>query len=60
MMLPYAIQCFFLASSSYAWNIRSFANLVVFGDSWSDAGRLNYITGHNGTLTPVGWTNSEV
>jgi hypothetical protein len=54
LFLPYTII------SIYAWNISKFTDLAVFGDSWSDAGRLEYITAHNGSLPPVGWTNSEV
>jgi phospholipase/lecithinase/hemolysin len=49
-----------IVTSTYAWNIPNFTNLVVFGDSWSDAGWLNYIIAHNGSLPPVGWTNNEV
>ncbi|KAG8854803.1 hypothetical protein FRB96_007332 [Tulasnella sp. 330] len=30
-------------------------DLVAFGDSYTDEGRLSYITSHNGTLPPVGY-----
>ena len=50
----------YVVVSVYAWNIPKFTDLVVFGDSWSDAGRLQYIIAHNGSLPPVGWTSTEV
>ncbi len=54
VLLSYVVLCV------YAWRIPQFTDLVVFGDSWSDAGRLQYIIAHNGSMPPVGWTFSEV
>lgn len=45
---------------TYAWNVEKFTNLVVFGDSWSDAGRLHYFISHNGSVPPVGWIDDGV
>jgi len=37
-----------------SWHLRSFDNLITFGDSYTDENRLGYFTTHNGTAPPVG------
>ncbi|RPB16756.1 hypothetical protein P167DRAFT_556450 [Morchella conica CCBAS932] len=36
-----------------------FKNLVVFGDSYTDEGRLGYFFSHNGSAPPVGYVQQE-
>ncbi|CAK7220223.1 hypothetical protein SBRCBS47491_004115 [Sporothrix bragantina] len=38
---------------------RLFDNLVTFGDSYSDDGRLNYYIGHNGSAPPPGTLQTQ-
>ncbi|OJJ77745.1 hypothetical protein ASPBRDRAFT_111870 [Aspergillus brasiliensis CBS 101740] len=47
-----------LTPCAYAWNVPNLTHLVVFGDSWSDAGRLHYFLSHNGSVPPVGWIDN--
>ena len=42
------------AASASATGLKSLENLVTFGDSYTDEGRLNYFFNHNGTAPPVG------
>ena len=60
MGLLISLLGFSFAVTSYAWHIQSFTDLVVFGDSWTDDGRLNYIASHNGSVPPVGWVGDSV
>jgi len=39
------------------WDLRNFASLVAFGDSYTDDNRLNYFLTHNGSAPPPGWIN---
>ncbi|KAH8817365.1 hypothetical protein F5884DRAFT_874362 [Xylogone sp. PMI_703] len=36
------------------WKLRKFENLITFGDSYTDEGRLGYFWGHNGNAVPIG------
>jgi phospholipase/lecithinase/hemolysin len=38
---------------------KPFANLVTFGDSYTDNGRLGYYIGHNGSAPPTGTLHPE-
>ncbi len=52
-VLLLAGACLGLASSSCP-SKASFANLVTFGDSYTDNGRLGYYINHNGHAPPPG------
>ncbi|KAI2780512.1 carbohydrate esterase family 16 protein [Daldinia loculata] len=43
-----------IATGTSIRNIKGVENLVVFGDSYSDEGRLAYLQAHNGTAPPAG------
>jgi len=43
-----------------AWSLTDFKSLVLFGDSFTDEGRLGYIISHNLTLPPIGYFPPEV
>ena len=43
-----------LVSAKSTCGSPSFDNLVTFGDSYTDSGRLGYYIGHNGTGPPPG------
>jgi hypothetical protein len=50
MALCGSIRLFpYIIISIYVWNISNFTDFVVFGDSWSEAGRLEYSIAHNGS-----------
>lgn len=43
-----------LAGTGASCGIQPFENLVAFGDSYTDNGRLNYYLSHNNTAPPAG------
>lgn len=43
-----------IAITSTACNAQGFENLVTFGDSYTDDGRLSYYVGNNGSAPPPG------
>lgn len=42
-----------------AWSVSQFANLVAFGDSYTDESRLGYFINHKGAAPPVGYLGPE-
>lgn len=42
------------ATTAHAWPVAQFNRLLVFGDSYSDQGRLAYFAAHNGSAPPPG------
>ncbi|KAH8598690.1 hypothetical protein B0O99DRAFT_697986 [Bisporella sp. PMI_857] len=46
-------------ATTYAWRLQNFTDLVVFGDSWTDNGRLNYVGSHNGSTLQLDFVAAD-